>query len=146
MSPYSHLSSSSAFDVMTELNKSSGPWLLESLPPVVVRQLAPGASCRLQCLLARTVGVLSLGAGRSEECVRSLLLRATFQVVLWFVSSSEGRQSGLSVGHIHYFSISRLISASLICQLSCSPVLPLVVLHHMSLLFCVWFHHVSLSS
>ena len=50
--------------------KSSGRWLLGSPPSAVVRQLAPRAWCPLQCLLAKTVGVLSLGVGRSEECVQ----------------------------------------------------------------------------
>ena len=51
--------------------KSSGWWLLGSLPPTaVVRQLAPRARCPLQCLLAKTVGVLSPGVGRSEECAQ----------------------------------------------------------------------------
>ena len=62
-------SSSSAFDVMT-VPKSSGRWLLGSPPSAVVRQLAPRAWCPLQCLLAKTVGVLSPGVGRSEECAQ----------------------------------------------------------------------------
>ena len=41
-----------------------------SLPSAVVRQLAPRAWCPLQCLLAKTVGVLSPGVGRSEECAQ----------------------------------------------------------------------------
>ena len=47
--------------------KSSGWWLLGSPPSAVVRQLALRAWCLLQCLLAKTVGVLSPGVGRSEE-------------------------------------------------------------------------------
>ena len=50
--------------------KSSGRWLLGSPPSAVVRQLAPRAWCPLQCLLAKTVGVLSPGLGRSEECAQ----------------------------------------------------------------------------
>ena len=42
--------------------------LLGSPPSSVVRQLAPRARCPLQCLLAKTVGVVSPGLGRSEEC------------------------------------------------------------------------------
>ena len=45
----------------------SARWLLGSPPSSVVRQLAPRAWCPLRCLLAKTVGVLSPGAGRSEE-------------------------------------------------------------------------------
>ena len=51
-------------------SKSSGWWLLGSLPSAVVQQLAPRAWCPLQCLLAKTVGVLSPRAGRSEACAR----------------------------------------------------------------------------
>ena len=47
--------------------KSSGRWLLGSPPSAVVQQLAPRAWCPLQGLLAKTVGVLSPGLGRSEE-------------------------------------------------------------------------------
>ena len=54
------------FDVL----KSSGRWLIASLPSAVVRQLAPRAWCPLQCLLAKTVGVLSPGVCRSEECAQ----------------------------------------------------------------------------
>ena len=36
----------------------------------VVRQLAPRAWCPLLCLQGKTVGVLSLGVGRSEECAQ----------------------------------------------------------------------------
>ena len=50
--------------------KSSGRWPLGSPPSAVVRQLAPRAWCPLQCLLAKTVGVLSPGVGRSEECAQ----------------------------------------------------------------------------
>ena len=50
--------------------KSSGRWLLGSPLSAVVGQLAPRAWCLLQCLLAKTVGVLSPGVGRSEECVQ----------------------------------------------------------------------------
>ena len=50
--------------------KSSGRWLLGSPLSAVVRQLAPRAWCPLQCLLAKTVGVLSPGVGRSEECAQ----------------------------------------------------------------------------
>ena len=56
---------SSAFDA-----RSSGRWLLRSLLSTVVRQLAPRAWCLLQCLLAKTVGVLPPGVGRSEECAQ----------------------------------------------------------------------------
>ena len=52
--------------------KSSGRWLLGSPLSVVVRQLAPRAWCPLQCLLAKTVGVLSPGVGRSEECAQEV--------------------------------------------------------------------------
>ena len=52
--------------------KSSGRWLLGSPPSAVVRQLAPRAWCPLQCLLAKTVGVLSPGVGRSEECAQGV--------------------------------------------------------------------------
>ena len=50
--------------------KSSDRWLLGSPPSAVVRQLAPIAWCPLQCLLAKTVGVLSPGVGRSDECAQ----------------------------------------------------------------------------
>ena len=50
--------------------KSSGRWPLGSPPSAVVQQLAPRAWCPLQCLLAKTVGVLSPGVGRSEECAQ----------------------------------------------------------------------------
>ena len=50
--------------------KSSDRWLLGSPPSAVVRQLAPRAWCPLQCLLAKAVGVLSPGVGRSEECAQ----------------------------------------------------------------------------
>ena len=50
--------------------KSSGQWLLGSPPSAVVWQLAPRAWCPLQCLLAKTVGVLSPGVGRTEECAQ----------------------------------------------------------------------------
>ena len=50
--------------------KSSGWWLLGSPLSAVFRQLAPAAWCPLQCLLAKTVGVLSPGVGRSEECAQ----------------------------------------------------------------------------
>ena len=50
--------------------KSSGRWLLGSPPSAVVWLLAPRACCPLQCLLAKTVGVLSPGVGRSEECAQ----------------------------------------------------------------------------
>ena len=66
--------------------KSSDRWLLGSLLSAVVRLLAPPppcpppppppplrparAWCPLQCLLAKTVGVLSPGVGRSEECAQ----------------------------------------------------------------------------
>ena len=48
--------------------KSSGRCLLGSPRSALVRQLAHRAWCPLQCLLTRTVGVLSPGVGRSEEC------------------------------------------------------------------------------
>ena len=51
-------------------DKSSGRWLLGSPLSAVVWQLAPRAWCPLQCLLAKTVGVLSPGVGRSEECAQ----------------------------------------------------------------------------
>ena len=50
--------------------KFSGRWLLGSPPSAVVRQLAPRAWCPLQCLLAKTVGILSPGVCRSEECAQ----------------------------------------------------------------------------
>ena len=50
--------------------KSSGQWLLGSPLSTVVRQFAPRAWCPLQCLLAKAVGVLSPGVGRSEECAQ----------------------------------------------------------------------------
>ena len=50
--------------------KSSGRWLLGSPPSTVVRQLAPRAWYPLQCLMAKTVSVLSPGVGRSEECAQ----------------------------------------------------------------------------
>ena len=53
--------------------KSTGRWLLGSLPAAVVRQLAPRAWFPPQCLLAKTVGVLSPGVGWSEECVQELV-------------------------------------------------------------------------
>ena len=53
--------------------KSSGRWLLGSPLSAVVWQLAPRAWCLLQCLLARTVGVLSPGVGRSEECAQGFV-------------------------------------------------------------------------
>ena len=43
----------------------------------VVRQLAPTAWCPLQCLLAKTVGVLSPGVGRSEECAQEFAPQIT---------------------------------------------------------------------
>ena len=56
--------------------KSSGRWLLGSPPSAVVRQLAPRAWCPLKCLLAKTVGVLSPGVGRSEECAQEFAPRS----------------------------------------------------------------------
>ena len=50
--------------------KSSGRLLLGSRLSAVVRQLAPRAWYPLQCLLAKTVGVLSPGVGRSEDCAQ----------------------------------------------------------------------------
>ena len=50
--------------------KSSGWWLLGSPLSAVVWQLAPRAWCPLQCLLAKAVGALSPGVGRSEECAQ----------------------------------------------------------------------------
>ena len=50
--------------------KSSDRWLLGSPPSAVVRQLAPRAWCPLQCLWAKTVGILSPGVGRFEECAQ----------------------------------------------------------------------------
>ena len=50
--------------------KSSGWFLLGSPPSAVVWQLAPRAWCPLQCLLAKTAGVLSPCVGRSEECAQ----------------------------------------------------------------------------
>ena len=50
--------------------KSSGRWLLGSPPSTVVRQFAHIAWCPVQCLQAKTVGVLSPGVGRSEECAQ----------------------------------------------------------------------------
>ena len=47
--------------------KSSGRWLLGSRLSAVVWQLVPRAWSPLRCLLAKTVGVLSPGVGRSEE-------------------------------------------------------------------------------
>ena len=58
------------------LAKSSGQWLLGSPPSAVVRQLAPRAWCPLQCLLTKTVGVLSPGVGRSEECAQEFALQS----------------------------------------------------------------------
>ena len=49
---------------------SSGQWQLGSPLSTVVWQLAHRAWCPLQCPLARTVGVLSPGVGRSEECAQ----------------------------------------------------------------------------
>ena len=109
--------------------KSSGRWLLGSPPSAVVRQLAPRAWCPLQCLLAKTVGVLSPGVGRSEECAQGFAPQnhihsglnqqdlVSLDVFLahsdqyadgrwWFGSSCQGCYSGLSVGHIHCFLIS----------------------------------------
>ena len=65
----SSASSSSTFDVMTVLNPQAGGLLVSPLS-AVVRQLAPRAWCPLQCLLAKAVGVLSPGVGRSEECAQ----------------------------------------------------------------------------
>ena len=53
--------------------KSSGRWLLGSPPSAVVRQLAPRAWSPLQCLLTKTVGVLSPGVSRSEECAQEFV-------------------------------------------------------------------------
>ena len=50
--------------------KSSGRWFPGSPPSAVVWQLAPRAWCPLRCLLSKTVGVLSSGVGRSEECAQ----------------------------------------------------------------------------
>ena len=50
--------------------KSSGWWLLGSPLSAVVWHLVPRAWCPLQCLLAKTVGVLFPGVGRSEECAQ----------------------------------------------------------------------------
>ena len=59
---------SSAFDMMAVLNPCQ--WLLGSPLSATVRQFPPRAWCSLQCLLAKTVGVLSPGVGRSEECTQ----------------------------------------------------------------------------
>ena len=56
-----------------DLAKSSGRWLLGGPLSAVVRQLAHRAWCPLQCLLAKTVGVLSPGVGRSEECAQEFV-------------------------------------------------------------------------
>ena len=50
--------------------KPSGQWLLGSPPSAVVWQLAHRAWRPFQCLLANTVGILSPGVGRSEECAQ----------------------------------------------------------------------------
>ena len=50
--------------------KSSGRGLLGSPPSAEFRQLAPRALYPFQCLLVRSVGVLSPGVGRSEECAQ----------------------------------------------------------------------------
>ena len=55
-------SSSSAFNMMTVLKPQS--------MSTIVWQLAPRAWCPLQCLLTKTVGVLSPGVGRSKECAQ----------------------------------------------------------------------------
>ena len=52
--------------------KSSGRWLLLSPLSAVVMQIAPRAWCPLQCLLAKTVGVLSPGVGRSDTSLIDL--------------------------------------------------------------------------
>ena len=65
------LLSSYAFDVLNPQAggcKSSGRWLLGNPWSTVVRQLAPIAWCPLQCLLAKTVCVLSPGVGGSGKC------------------------------------------------------------------------------
>ena len=103
--------------------KSPGRWLLGSPPSAVVRQLAPRAWCPLQCLPAKTVGVLSPGVGRPEECAQGFAPQSHIHSGLnqqdlvcldvflahsdqfadgrwWFGSSCQGCESGLSAGHI----------------------------------------------
>ena len=115
--------------------KSSGWWPLGSPLSAVVWQLAPRAWFPLLCLLAKTVGVLSPGVGRSEECAQEFAPQSHIHSGLnqrdlmysdvflahsdqhtdgrwWFGSSCQGCWSGLSVGHIHCFLVSRLISTS----------------------------------
>ena len=117
--------------------KSSDQLLPGNPLSTVVRQLAPRAWCPLQCLLTKTFGVLSPGVGRSEECAQDFAPQSHIHSELnqqdpislgvflahsdqyadgrwWFGSSYQGYQSGLSVGHIHYFSVSRLISGSVL--------------------------------
>ena len=50
--------------------------MLGSPPSAVVRQLALRAWCPLQRLLVQTVGVLSPGVGRSEECAQEFALQS----------------------------------------------------------------------
>ena len=60
--------------------KSSGRWLLGSQPSTVVRQLAPRAWCPLQCLLAKTVGILSPGVAGHEIVKTNPSLRCTLHI------------------------------------------------------------------
>ena len=62
--------------------KSPGQLLLGSPPSAVVWQLAPRAWCPLQCLLAKTVGVLSPGVCRSEECAQEFAPQSHIHSVL----------------------------------------------------------------
>ena len=96
----------------------------------VVRQLALRTWCPLQCLLAKTVGILSPVVGRSEECAREFAPQSLIHSGLiqqdvylahsdqcaderwWFGSSCQGCTSGLSVSLSIFLSVSRLISTS----------------------------------
>ena len=99
--------------------KSSDRWLLGSPLSTVVQQLTPRTWYPLQCLQAKTEGILSLGAGRSEECAQEfashigLNQQDTIYSHIFLEHSdqcADVKGVWLSVGHIHCFSASRLIS------------------------------------
>ena len=98
--------------------KSSGRWLLGSPPSAVVRQLAPRAWCPLQCLLAKTVVVLSPCMGRSEECAQEFAPQSHIHSGLnqqdpissnVFLTHSDQYAGSLRpLGHIYCVTVSRL--------------------------------------
>ena len=62
--------------------KASGRWLLGSPQSAVVRQLAPRTWCPLQCLLVKTVGLLSQGVSRSDESVQEFVPQSYIHIGL----------------------------------------------------------------